>query len=62
MHLMISILVILVTSENVMSFLTAEWTESMRQFFQQTQQKIGEKSNQFLNGSFNFLFSLFQKN
>ncbi|VDO47640.1 unnamed protein product [Brugia timori] len=49
MCLVINFLITLIVGANAMSFLTDEWTESMKQFFQQTQQKIGEKSNQFLN-------------
>ncbi|KAK6107887.1 hypothetical protein QQG55_29990 [Brugia pahangi] len=49
MCLVINFLITLIVGANAMSFLTDEWTESMKQFFEQTQQKIGEKSNQFLN-------------
>ncbi|CAG9531473.1 unnamed protein product [Cercopithifilaria johnstoni] len=49
MHFTISILIIFVVNTNAISFLPDEWTENMKQFFQQTQQKIGEKSNQFLD-------------
>ncbi|VDM13445.1 unnamed protein product, partial [Wuchereria bancrofti] len=49
MCLTINFLITLIVGANAMPFLTDEWTESMKQFFQQTQQKIGEKSNQFLN-------------
>ncbi|KAL3985146.1 putative integral membrane protein [Acanthocheilonema viteae] len=49
MNLSIGVLIIFVVSTNALSFLTGEWTESMKQFFQQTHQKIGEKSNDLLN-------------
>ncbi|OZC12135.1 hypothetical protein X798_00654 [Onchocerca flexuosa] len=49
MRILISILITLIGGTNALSFLTGEWTESMKQFFHETQQKIDEKSNQFLN-------------
>uniref|UniRef100_A0A8R1XXB9 Uncharacterized protein n=1 Tax=Onchocerca volvulus TaxID=6282 RepID=A0A8R1XXB9_ONCVO len=49
MRILISILITLIGGTNALSFLTGEWTESMKQFFRETQQKIDEKSNQFLD-------------
>ncbi|VDM91881.1 unnamed protein product [Litomosoides sigmodontis] len=49
MHLVASILAVSVATTNAISFLSSEWTENVRQFFQQTHQTIGEKSNEFLN-------------
>ncbi|EFO16688.1 hypothetical protein LOAG_11817, partial [Loa loa] len=49
MRLAVIILITLIAGTNAISFLTNEWTESMKQFFQQTQQKIGEKANDFLD-------------
>lgn len=54
MHLMINILVVFVATTNAISFLSDEWTENVRQFFQQTHRTIDEKSNEFLNGLLNF--------
>lgn len=61
MHLTISILVILVTYTNAISLLTGEWTENVKQFLQETQQKISQKSNQFLTGWLDYLFNYYQK-
>lgn len=51
-----NLLVTFIVGTNAISFLTNEWTESVKLFFQQTQQKINEKSNQFMNGLLNFFF------